>query len=51
MRLDFRWLVEGRSIDHTTLSDFRKKHPEALKKLFIQIGLLARELKHVTLEG
>ncbi len=50
VRLDFRWLVEGRSIDHTTLSEFRKKHPEALKQLFVQIGLLARELKHVTLE-
>ena len=29
VRLDFRWLVEGRTIDHTTISDFRKKHPEA----------------------
>ena len=49
VRLDFRWLVEGRSIDHTTLSTFRKAHPEALKHLFIQIALVARELKHVTL--
>ena len=50
VRLDFRWLAEGRSIDHTTISEFRKKHPEALKNLFIQIGLVARELGHVTLE-
>ena len=50
VRLDFRWLAEGRSIDHTTLSTFRKKHPEALKNLFVQIGLVARELGHVTLE-
>ena len=50
VRLDFRWLVEGRTIDHTTLSEFRKKHPEALKNLFIQMGLVARELGYVTLE-
>ena len=49
VRLEFRWLAEGRSIDHTTLSSFRKKHPEALKNLFVQIGLVARELGHVTL--
>ncbi len=49
VRLDFRWLAEGRTIDHTTLSEFRKKHPEELKNLFVQIGLLARELGHVTL--
>ena len=49
VRLGFLWLVEGRSIDHTTLSLFRKAHPEALKDLFIQIGLVARELGHVTL--
>ena len=44
VRLDFRWLAEGRTIDHTTLSTFRKAHPEALKNLFVQIGLVAREL-------
>lgn len=49
VRLDFRWLAEGRSIDHTTLSEFRKRHPEALANLFIQMGLVARELGLVTL--
>ena len=49
MRLDFRSLALGRTIDHTTISEFRKQHPEALKNLFIQIGLVARELGHVTL--
>lgn len=44
VRLDFRWLVEGRSIDHTTISEFRRKNADALKKTFVQIGLLAREL-------
>jgi transposase len=44
VRLDFRWLVEGRSIDHTTISEFRRKNADALKNTFVQIGLLAREL-------
>ena len=44
IRLDFRWLVEGRSIDHTTISEFRRERADALKDTFVQIGLLAREL-------
>jgi hypothetical protein len=43
-------LAEGRSIDHTTLSEFRRKYPEPLKDLFVQIGLLARELGWLSLE-
>ncbi len=50
MRLDFRWLAEGRSIDHTTLSEFRRKHAEALKDLFVQIGLVARRLGLLSLQ-
>jgi len=50
VRLDFRWLAEGRGIDHTTLSEFRRKHPEALKGLFVQIGLVAREMGALLLE-
>ena len=50
VRLDFRWLVEGRSIDHTTISEFRRKNAEALKDTFVQIGLLARELGLMQLE-
>jgi transposase len=50
VRLDFRWLAEGRSIDHTTLSEFRRKHPEELKNLFVQIGLVAREMGWLSLE-
>lgn len=49
-RLDFRWLAEGRSIDHATLSEFRRRHPEALRNLFVQIGLVARELGFLALE-
>jgi transposase len=50
VRLDFRWLAEGRSIDHTTLSEFRRKHAEELKDLFVQVVLLARRLGLVSLE-
>jgi transposase len=50
VRLDFRWLVEGRSIDHTTISEFRRKNAEALKDTFVQIGLVAREMGWLRLE-
>lgn len=49
VRNDFRWLVEGRSIDHSTLSKFRQKNSDALKHLFVQIGLVARKLGHLGL--
>ena len=49
LRLDFRWLAEGRTIDHTTLSEFRRKHGEELKDLFVQVVQLARELELVSL--
>ena len=29
--IDFMWLASGRCIDHTTLSEFRRKHGEQLK--------------------
>lgn len=44
IRADFRWLAQGMSIDHTTLSEFRRKHPEALRKLFVQIVLIGQEM-------
>lgn len=50
VRIDFRWLAEGRTIDHSTLSEFRRKHPERLKDLFVQIGLVAREMGCLSLE-
>jgi transposase len=49
VRNDFRWLVEGRTIDHTTLSEFRRKNADQLKDLFVQIVLVARDLGHVPL--
>jgi transposase len=50
IRLDFRWLVEGRSIDHTTISKFRRKNADALKNTFVQIGLVASEMGCLPLE-
>lgn len=50
IRLDFRWLAEGRSIDHTTLSEFRRKHTAALEDLFIQVGMVARQMNLLPLE-
>ena len=50
VRMDFRWLAEGRSIDHTTLSEFRRKHAAELKELFVQVVQLARRLELVSLE-
>lgn len=44
VRLDFRWLAEGRSIDHTTLSEFRRKSKGGLKDLFVQVGMFAQEM-------
>lgn len=49
VRNDFRWLVEGRSIDHTTICKFRQKNSANLKNVFVQIILLARELGHLPL--
>ena len=50
VRLDFRWLVEGRTIDHTTLSEFRRKNAVALKDTFVQIAMIAREMGCLPLE-
>jgi transposase len=39
--LDFIWLVEGRSIDHTTFAKFRTEFKSELKDLFRQLGRVA----------
>ena len=49
-RIDFRWLVEGRSLDHTTISKFRRAHSAELGRSFVAICRTARELGLVTLE-
>jgi transposase len=48
-RLDFQWLVEGRRIDHSTISKFRTKFHEPLKDLFRQIGHVAMRMGMISL--
>lgn len=42
--IDFMWLVEGRIIDHSTLSKFRTKFKEPLKGLFRQVCKIAMSI-------
>lgn len=50
VRLDFLWLVEGRTIDHTTLSEFRRTRSAELKQLFVQVCLVAQQLGWLPLQ-
>lgn len=43
--IDFMWLSSGRKIDHTTLSEFRRKHSAELRDIFKQMIKLAIDLK------
>lgn len=43
--IDFIWLTSGRQIDHTTLSEFRRKHSGELRNIFNQMIKLAINLK------
>ncbi len=54
--VDFMWLVEGRTIDHSTFCDFRTRFHRALEDLFRQIGRVAMymgliRLNPVALDG
>jgi len=54
--LDFIWLAEGRTIDHTTICIFRTKFQEPLKQLFKQVNQIALsmgliELVQVAFDG
>ena len=51
IRLDFRWLVEGLAIDHSTICKFRTGNQEALSQLFVQLALLGKELGWVRLDS
>ena len=42
---DFIWLVSGRTIDHVTLSEFRRAHGQELRQLFRQMVKLAMKLQ------
>ena len=43
--IDFMWLASGRRIDHTTLSEFRRKHSKGLRGIFRQMIKLAIDLE------
>jgi transposase len=43
--IDFMWLTSGRKMDHTTLSEFRRKHSAELRDIFQQMVKLAIDLK------
>jgi transposase len=54
--LDFIWLVQGQSIDHVTLANFRTKFGQQIKTLFKQVGNFAvhaglLRLLEVTFDG
>lgn len=49
VRMDFRWLAEGRTIDHSTIAKFRTAHPDRLQEVFVQLGLIAQQMGHLTL--
>ena len=42
--LDFIWLVSGRTIDHTTISEFRRKHGSQLRSIYRQMVRYAVEM-------
>lgn len=43
--IDFMWLVSGRTIDHATISDFRRKHTDSLKGVYRQLVQVAIDMK------
>jgi transposase len=47
--IDFIWLTSGRHIDHTTISEFRRKNSKALRDIFRQMIKLAIDLGVVNL--
>jgi len=47
--LDFLWLVEGHTIDHSTFCNFRVRFAKELKQTFAQIGRLAMRMGVVRL--
>lgn len=49
VRLDFQWLAEGRRIDHTTLSEFRRRFGEELVSVGAQMAVIAHRMGVTTL--
>jgi transposase len=55
-RIDFMWLMDGRTPDHSTICNFRLKFEKPLRALFRRVGRVAMEmgmltLNQVTLDG
>ena len=50
MRLDFRWLLDGMGVDHTTISYFRKRFEGKIARLFNQLNRQAATMRKATLE-
>lgn len=48
-RLDFKWLVEGSSIDHTTISEFRHRFGSQLSDIGAQMAIIAHQMGVTTL--
>ena len=42
--VDFMWLASGRSIDHTTICNFRTKHDKQLRNLYREMNRKAIDL-------
>ncbi len=54
--VDFMWLTEGRTIDHSTICKFRTRFKKQLKAVFLGLGRLAMtmgliRLGEVTFDG
>ena len=54
--VDFMWLVSGRSIDHSTISDFRRKHKKELKDIHrhmlrVAIDMGVAKLSELCIDG
>jgi transposase len=54
--IDFMWLASGHTIDHSTLSIFRTKHPERLRDIYRQtvqhaVSLGAAKLSELCMDG
>jgi len=43
--VDFMWLVSGRAIDHSTISDFRREHKKELKDIHRQMLRVAIDMR------
>lgn len=50
MRLDFRWLMDGMTVDHTTFCVFRNTFKKQIGDIFKQLNRRAASLKKATIE-